>query len=78
MKSIIAQIDRRTGNIMAAAFIGIHIPMMSVVLYGIFNTFIGLGPLVLTIIVATMFSTVATILFIFRIFREIETEGAAA
>lgn len=78
MKSIIAQIDRKTANIMAVAFVGIHVPLVSLILYGIFTSFTGLGTLVLTILIATLFSTVATIYLISKIAGETQPDGVAA
>lgn len=78
MKSLLGQIDQKTANIMAIAFVGIHIPMIALVLYGIFNSFTGLGALVVTILLATMISTSVSMYLIFKIVREIGPAGVSA
>ena len=67
MKSLVQQIDQTCARIMVVAFVGIHVPMVSVVLFGLVNSFAGLWPIVLTVLAATLISTLASIAIIFRI-----------
>jgi hypothetical protein len=74
MKSLTQQIDRTCATIMAIAFVGIHVPMISIILFGILNGFNGLWPIIVTVLVATLASTLASLAIIFRITRR----GAAS
>lgn len=78
MKSILQQIDRTCAKIMAVAFVGIHVPMVALILFGIFNGFAGLGTLILAILVATLVSTLGSIAIIYSIYRETNTAAVAA
>jgi uncharacterized membrane protein len=69
MKSIVGQIDRTCASIMAVAFIGIHVPMVSLLLFGIWNGFTGLMPILVTVLVATLVSTLGSIAVLYRITR---------
>jgi len=64
MKSYFQSLDQTCAKIMAIAFVGIHIPMVAMVLYGIMNGFSGLGALIGTILVATLVSTAGSLAFI--------------
>jgi hypothetical protein len=67
MKSFIGRIDRTCGSILAVAFVGIHVPLASLLLFGIVNGFAGLVPILLTVLVATLVSTLGSVAMLLRI-----------
>jgi hypothetical protein len=69
MRTFVGQIDRTCASIMAVAFVGIHVPLVSLLLFGIVNSFAGLLPILMTVLVATLVSTLASVAILFRIAR---------
>jgi hypothetical protein len=67
--TFVRNMDRTCAGIMAVAFVGIHVPIVSLLLFGIVNSFAGLGAILLTTLAATLISTAVSMVLIYRIFR---------
>lgn len=60
-------IDKVTFQLMAVAFVGIHIPLTALVVYGIINGFQGLAPILLIALAATLASTCVTLVVVYKL-----------
>ncbi|MCI5041345.1 MAG: hypothetical protein MRY81_16885 [Donghicola eburneus] len=67
MQSLIQGIDRVTFQLMAVAFVGIHVPLTVLVVYGIIVGFQGLVTVLLLALAATLVSTLVSLVFVYRI-----------
>jgi multidrug efflux pump subunit AcrB len=65
VKKFFQDMDRTCANLMAVTFVGIHVPMISLVLYGIMNGFTGLFTILVTLVVATGLSTAVSLTIIY-------------
>lgn len=62
-----ARLNPATMQLMAMAFIGIHVPLVALILFGIFTGFAGLWMILLTVLGATLVSTAVTLALIWRV-----------
>ncbi|MEY8882160.1 hypothetical protein [Donghicola sp. XS_ASV15] len=67
MQSLIQGIDKVTFQLMAVAFVGIHVPLSVLVVYGIIVGFQGLVSILLLVLVATLVSTLITLVVVYRL-----------
>ncbi len=67
MQSLIQGIDKVTFQLMAVAFVGIHVPLSALVVYGIIVGFQGLVSILLLVLVATLVSTLITLVVVYRL-----------
>lgn len=67
MQSLIQGIDKVTFQLMAVAFVGIHVPLTVLVVYGIIVGFQGLVTILLLALAATLVSTLVSLVVVYRI-----------
>lgn len=67
MQSLIQGIDKVTFQLMAVAFVGIHVPLSVLVVYGSIVGFQGLVTILLLALAATVVSTLVSLIFVYRI-----------
>ncbi len=67
MQSLIQGIDKVTFQLMAVAFVGIHVPLTVLVVYGIIVGFQGLVTVLLLALAATLVSTLVSLVVVYRI-----------
>ena len=75
MLTALRQIDKLTFQLMAVAFVGIHIPLTALVIYGLVNGFAGLVGVLLIALGATLVSTAVSLAVIVKL-RASDTEGS--
>ena len=56
-------------QLMALTFVAIHVPMVSLIFFGLISGFAGMLTIFLTVLVATMVSTAVTLYVMYRVFR---------
>lgn len=76
MLAALRQIDKLTFQLMAVAFVGIHIPLTALVIYGLVNGFAGLVGVLLITLGATLVSTAVSLAVIVKL-RASDAEGSA-
>jgi len=67
-----AKLKSTTWQLMAVTFVGIHVPMVALILHGIVNSFTGLLWVFLTILAATMVSTGVSLFVVYRTMAAID------
>lgn len=75
MITALRRIDKLTFQLMAVAFVGIHIPLTALVVYGLINGFAGLIAVLLIALGATLASTAVSLAVIVKL-RASDTEGS--
>jgi len=67
MHAMNAKLKSTTWQLMAITFLGIHVPMVGLILHGLVNSFAGMMWILLTVLVATMVSTGVSLLLVYKI-----------
>lgn len=67
MITTLRRIDKLTFQLMAVAFVGIHIPLTALVVYGLINGFAGLIAVLLIALGATLVSTAVSLAVIVKL-----------
>lgn len=67
MQSLLQGMDKVTFQLMAVAFVGIHVPLSVLVVYGIVVGFQGLVGILLLVLAATLVSTLVSLVIVYRL-----------
>ncbi|NVO24597.1 hypothetical protein HJ526_15455 [Donghicola sp. C2-DW-16] len=67
MQSLLQGMDKVTFQLMAVAFVGIHVPLSVLVVYGIVVGFQGLVGILLLVLAATLVSTLVSLVVVYRL-----------
>ncbi|PRY88248.1 hypothetical protein [Donghicola tyrosinivorans] len=77
MLTALRRIDKLTFQLMTVAFVGIHIPLTALVVYGLINGFAGLITVLLIALAATLVSTAVSLAVIVKL-RTVSSVGPEA
>ena len=73
-----ARLKSTTWQLMVVTFLGIHVPLFALILHGLVNSFSGLLWIFLTVLVATLLSTVVSLVVVYRVMAVIDREVGSA
>ncbi len=78
MQDIIRNLDRNATYLLATVFIGIHVPLVAIILYGIVSGFVGIGTLFLVVLLATLASTAISLTVCYGLIKSVRNTPAIA
>lgn len=70
-----AKLKSTTWQLMAVTFVGIHVPLVALIIHGLVSSFAGLLWIFMTVLVATLLSTIVSLGVVYRVMTSIESSG---